>query len=86
MRRSFVVDGSGDGSSPSSGFGEFDGGDSLHPKRGFASVQLGHRGVKVCMLVVVLSCPLLGVVLPGAGSRLLLYLVSLLLIGEELHS
>jgi hypothetical protein len=37
-------------------------------------------------LIVALSCPLLDIDLSGAGSRLLLLLVSLLWIGEELYS
>jgi hypothetical protein len=37
-------------------------------------------------LIVVLSCSPLDVDMSGVGSRLLLLLVSLLLIGEELHS
>jgi hypothetical protein len=34
----FMVDGDGDGFGSSSGFGEVDGGGSLHPQRGLASV------------------------------------------------
>jgi hypothetical protein len=47
-------------------------------------------GIKGCLLttklIMVLSCPQLGVDLQGMGSRLLLHLVSLLLIEEELYS
>jgi hypothetical protein len=53
-------------------------------------VQLSHLSVEgyllIDKLIMVLSYPPLDDDLPGAGSRLLLLLVSLLLIGEELHS
>jgi hypothetical protein len=56
----------------------------------FLSVQLGHLSVEGCLLIgeliVALGCPLLNINLPGAGSRLLLFLVSLLLIRGVLHS
>jgi hypothetical protein len=52
-------------------------------------VELDHLGVEGCLptskLVMTLSYPPLSVDLPGVGSRLLLLLISLLLIGEELH-
>jgi hypothetical protein len=83
-----------DGGSESSGvrldFGESDGGGSLDPQCGFVLVQLAHLGVEGCLLagklIMVLSCQSLVIILPGAGLRLLLLLVSLLLIGKELHS
>jgi hypothetical protein len=90
MRHTFMVDGNDNGSCPSLGFCEFDGGGSLRPQHGLALMQLDHRSVEGCLLtgklIVVMSCPQLGIDLLGAGSHLLLLLVSLLLIGEELHS
>jgi hypothetical protein len=59
--RTFVVDGSGDSFGPSSGFGDVDGDGSLHPQCGLVSVQLGHLGIKGCLLtdkiIMVLRCP-----------------------------
>jgi hypothetical protein len=85
----FLVDGNGDGSCPSLGFCVVDGGGSLRPQRGLASVQLGHLGVEGCLLtnelIIALTYPSLSVDLPGTGSRLLLLLVGLLLIGAELN-
>jgi hypothetical protein len=53
-------------------------------------VQPGHLGIEGHLLadklIMAWSCPPLGVVLSGAGSCLLLLLVSLPLIEEELHS
>jgi hypothetical protein len=85
----FLVDGNGDGSCPSLGFCVVDGGGSLRPQRGLTSVQLGHLGVEGCLLtnelIIALTYPSLSVDLPGTGSRLLLLLVGLLLIGAELN-
>jgi hypothetical protein len=53
-------------------------------------VELNHLRIEGCLftgkLVMVLSRPLLGIDLPGAGSCLLHLMVGLLLVGEELHS
>jgi hypothetical protein len=52
-------------------------------------MQLGHLGIKGCLLtselVMVLSYPPLGIDLAAMGLRLLHLLVGLLLIREELH-
>jgi hypothetical protein len=85
-----MVDSGGDISGPGSGFGEVNGGGLLHSQHSLASVQLGHLRVEGCLLigklVVVLSYPPLSVDLLGTGSRMLLLLVSLPLIGEQFHS
>jgi hypothetical protein len=86
----FMVDGGDDGSSPSSDFGEGDGGGSLHSQRGLASVSFGQLGIEACLLscklILALGRPPLSVDLSGADPRLLLLLVSLLSNVEELHS
>jgi hypothetical protein len=86
----FVVDGGSESSGTRSGFGEANGGGSLHPQCGFVLVQLAHLGVEGYLLagklIMVLSCQSPVINLPGAGLCLLLLLVSLLLIGKELHS
>jgi hypothetical protein len=68
----FVVDGSGNDSGLSPCFGEVDGGGLLHPQHGLVSVQLSHLGIEGCLLtdklIVVLSCPPLGIDLSGAVS------------------
>jgi hypothetical protein len=90
MRRTLMVDGGSNDSGSSLGFGEVDGGGSLHLHHRLALVQLGHLGVEDHLLagklMMALSYPPLGVDSSGVGLRLLLLLVSLLLIGEELHS
>jgi hypothetical protein len=49
-RCTFMVDGGGSDSGPSSGLGEVDGGGSLRPQRGLASVKLDQLGVEGCLL------------------------------------
>jgi hypothetical protein len=62
MRRTFIVDGSGNGSGLSSGFGEVYSGGSLHPQCGFSSVLLDHLSIEGCLLTgkltMALSYPL----------------------------
>jgi hypothetical protein len=92
MWHTFMADGGGNGSSSSSslGFGEIDDGGSLRPQLGLASVYLSQLGVKGCLLtgklIMVSSCPQLNIDLLSMGSHLLFLLVSLLMIGEQLHS
>jgi hypothetical protein len=50
-RCTFMVDGGGSDSGLSSGLGEVDGGGSLRPQRGLASVKLDQLGVEGCLLV-----------------------------------
>jgi hypothetical protein len=49
MWRTFVVD--GDGSHPGLGLGVVNGGGSLHPLCGLASVQFSHLVIEGCLLV-----------------------------------
>jgi hypothetical protein len=57
----FMVDGGGDDSGSSSGFGEVNGGGSLHSQCGLVSVHLGHLTVEGRLLagklIVALSYP-----------------------------
>jgi hypothetical protein len=49
--RTLVVDGGSNGSGPSSGFGEVNGGGSLCPQLGLMSVKLSQQSVKGCLLI-----------------------------------
>jgi hypothetical protein len=52
MWRTFMVDGGGGGSGPSSDFGEVNVGGSLYPQHSLASVYLSQLGIECCLLVV----------------------------------
>jgi hypothetical protein len=84
-----MVDCGNDVPGMSSGFGEVEGGVSLHSQRGLVSMQFDQLGVEGCLLtyklIMMLSHQELSVDLPSMDLRLLPLLIGLLLDGEELH-